>query len=60
MIELYDLVGANDVRLSPFCARAKAVLCYKNLAYSTTTVRFNGKAEDCLFWPGSGPGNQKG
>ena len=43
MIELYDLVGANDVRLSPFCARTKAVLCYKNLAYSTTIVRFTEK-----------------
>ena len=43
MIELYDLVGANDLRFSPFCARTKAVLCHKGLAYSTTTVRFTEK-----------------
>lgn len=43
MIELYDLVGANDLRFSPFCARTKAVLRHKNIAYSTTTVRFTEK-----------------
>lgn len=43
MIELYDLVGANDVRFSPFCSRTKAVLRYKNLPYTTETVRFTEK-----------------
>jgi glutathione S-transferase len=43
MIELYDLVGANDLRFSPFCARTKAVLTHKKLDYSTTTVRFTEK-----------------
>ena len=26
MLELYDLVGVNDLRFSPFCWRTKAVL----------------------------------
>ena len=43
MIELYDLVGANDLRFSPFCTRTKAVLGYKNLPYTTRTVRFTEK-----------------
>ena len=43
MIELYDLVGANDLRFSPFCSRTKAVLRYKNLPYTTETVRFTEK-----------------
>lgn len=43
MIELYDLVGANDLRFSPFCSRTKAVLKYKNLPYTTETVRFTEK-----------------
>ena len=43
MIELYDLVGANDLRFSPFCSRTKAVLSHKNLPYTTETVRFTEK-----------------
>lgn len=43
MIELYDLVGANDLRFSPFCSRTKAVLQYKNLPYTTETIRFTEK-----------------
>ena len=43
MIELYDLVGANDLRFSPFCSRTKAVLRYKNFPYTTETVRFTEK-----------------
>ena len=43
MIELHDLVGANDLRFSPFCSRTKAVLSYKNLPYTTETVRFTEK-----------------
>jgi glutathione S-transferase len=40
MIEVYDLTGANDVRFSPFCARTKAALRYKNLDYRTIPIRF--------------------
>jgi glutathione S-transferase len=40
MIELYDLVGANDLRLSPFCWRTKAVMAYKKIPYTTVPIRF--------------------
>jgi glutathione S-transferase len=40
MIELYDLVGANDLRFSPFCWRAKAVMAYKKVPYTTIPIRF--------------------
>jgi glutathione S-transferase len=40
MIELYDLVGANDLRLSPFCWRTKGVLAYKKVPYTTVPIRF--------------------
>lgn len=43
MVELYDLVGANDLRFSPFCWRTKAVLTYKNIPYTTIPVRFTEK-----------------
>lgn len=40
MIELYDLVGDNDLRFSPFCWRAKAVMAYKKIPYTTVPIRF--------------------
>jgi glutathione S-transferase len=40
MIELYDLVGANDLRFSPFCWRTKAVMAYKQIPYTTVPIRF--------------------
>jgi len=43
MITLYDLVGANDARFSPYCWRTKAVLTHKNLPYSTIPVCFTDK-----------------
>ncbi len=43
MIELYDLVGANDLRFSPFCSRTKAVLAYKKITYTTIPIRFSDK-----------------
>lgn len=43
MIELYDLVGAQDLRFSPFCWRSKAVLAYKNIPYTTVPIRFSDK-----------------
>ena len=43
MIELYDLVGANDIRFSPFCSRTKAVLAYKKIPYTTIPIRFSDK-----------------
>ena len=45
MIELYDLVGANNLRMSPFCWRTKATLTYKKLPYTTTPIRFSDKAK---------------
>lgn len=45
MMELYDLVGESNLRFSPFCARTKAVLRHKKIAYSTTTVRFTEKSK---------------
>lgn len=45
MIELYDLVGANDLRFSPFCWRAKAVMAYKKIPYTTVPIRFCDKAK---------------
>jgi glutathione S-transferase len=43
MIELYDLVGMNDQRFSPFCWRTKGVLAYKKIPYTTIPVRFTDK-----------------
>ena len=43
MVELYDLVGANDLRFSPFCWRTKAVLAYKKIPYTTVPIRFSDK-----------------
>ena len=43
MIELYDLVGANDLRFSPFCWRTKAILAYKKIPYTTVPIRFSDK-----------------
>jgi len=45
MIELYDLVGANNLRFSPFCWRTKAVLTYKKIPFTTTPIRFSDKAK---------------
>jgi glutathione S-transferase len=52
MVELYDLVGANDLRFSPFCWRTKALLTYKNIPYTTVPVRFTEK--DKLAFSGQG------
>ncbi len=30
---LYDLVGQNDLRFSPFCWSAKAALTYKGIPF---------------------------
>lgn len=43
MIELYDLVGAKDLRFSPYCWRTKVVLAYKNIPYTTVPIRFSDK-----------------
>lgn len=43
MIDLYDLVGANDLRFSPFCWRTKGVLAHKNIPYTTVPIRFSDK-----------------
>jgi glutathione S-transferase len=45
MIELYDLVGANNLRFSPFCWRTKAVMAYKKIPYTTVPIRFSDKAK---------------
>jgi hypothetical protein len=38
MVELYDLVGANDLRFSPYCWRTKAVLVYRSIPYTTVYI----------------------
>jgi glutathione S-transferase len=43
MIELYDLVGAHNLRFSPFCWRTKAVMAYKKIPYTTVPIRFSDK-----------------
>ncbi|MBI3301645.1 MAG: glutathione S-transferase N-terminal domain-containing protein [Deltaproteobacteria bacterium] len=52
MLELYDLVGKNDQRFSPFCWRTKAVLAYKKIPYTTVPIRFTDK--DKLAFSGQG------
>lgn len=51
-MELYDLVGSNDLRFSPFCWRTKAVLAYKNIPYTTVPVRYCDK--DKIAFSGQG------
>jgi glutathione S-transferase len=52
MLELYDLVGKNDLRFSPFCWRAKAALAYKKIPYTTIPVRYMDK--DKIAFSGQG------
>lgn len=52
MLELYDLVGMNDLRFSPFCWRTKAVLAYKKIPYTTIPVRYVDK--DKIAFSGQG------
>ena len=40
MIELYDLVGADDRRFSSNCWRTQFALAHKGLAYTTVPTRF--------------------
>ncbi|HUG62979.1 MAG TPA: glutathione S-transferase N-terminal domain-containing protein [Methylomirabilota bacterium] len=44
-ILLYDLCGADDLRFSPYCFRAKMALALKGIAYETIPVPFTGIAE---------------
>ncbi|WP_075214555.1 glutathione S-transferase N-terminal domain-containing protein [Mongoliimonas terrestris] len=39
-LRLYDLCGADDLRFSPYCTRAKMALALKGLAYETVPVPF--------------------
>jgi glutathione S-transferase len=52
MLELYDLVGINDLRFSPFCWRTKAVLAYKKIPYTSIPVRYSDK--DRIAFSGQG------
>lgn len=40
---LYDLVGKEDRRMSPFCWRAKLSLAHKNISFETEAVKFTEK-----------------
>src|SRR6266581_2706883 len=51
-MELYDLVGMNDLRFSPFCWRTKAALAYKKIPYTTIPVRYVDK--DKIAFSGQG------
>ncbi|MEE2661590.1 MAG: glutathione S-transferase family protein [Pseudomonadota bacterium] len=42
-IELYDLVGRDDRRFSPYCWRIRMALEHKKLEYQTIPVRFTDK-----------------
>jgi len=40
---LYDLVGIEDRRMSPFCWRAKLALAHKNIEFKIITMKFSEK-----------------
>ncbi len=42
-IQLYELVGKDDRRFSPYCWRTRMALEHKGLAYETIPVRFTDK-----------------
>ena len=42
-IQLYELVGKNDRRFSPYCWRTRMALEHKGLVYETIPVRFTDK-----------------
>lgn len=42
-IQLYELVGRDDRRFSPYCWRTRMALEHKDLAYETVPVRFTDK-----------------
>jgi len=43
-ITLYELVGRDDRRFSPYCWRTRMALAHKGLAFDTVPVRFTDKA----------------
>ena len=43
VIELYELVGRDDRRFSPYCWRVKLSLAHKKLEYRTVPVGFTEK-----------------
>ena len=55
MLELYDLVGVNDLRFSPFCWRTKAALAYKKIPYTNIPVRYVDKEKIAFSGQGAVP-----
>lgn len=55
MLELYDLVGTNNLRFSPFCWRTKAVLAYKKVPYTNIPVRYSDKEKIAFSGQGAVP-----
>ena len=51
-IELYELVGRDDRRFSPYCWRTRMALEHKGLDYKTIPVRFTDK--DLIAFSGQG------
>jgi len=51
-IELYELVGRDDRRFSPYCWRTRMALEHKGLDYRTIPVRFTDK--DLIAFSGQG------
>lgn len=51
-IQLYELVGRDDRRFSPYCWRTRMALAHKELEYETVPVRFTDK--DVLAFSGQG------
>jgi len=46
---LYDLAGANDLRFSPYCWRARMALLHKGLDFETEPCRFTEIGEKVAF-----------
>ena len=42
-ITLYELVGRDDLRFSPYCWRTRFALAHKGLEFETVPVRFADK-----------------
>ena len=55
MLELYDLVGMNNLRFSPFCWRTKAALAYKKIPYTNIPVRYMDKEKIAFSGQGAVP-----
>ena len=49
MIKLYDLIGKNDIRFSPYCWRIKYLLNFKQIPYETVPTTFTDRLKNPIF-----------